>query len=82
MAKPKGWCRGPVFAALRTSEDGTERAVIVFNFSRGACRCASPWARGSRRCENYLSGEVIRAENGTLTVDLGRLRFKLFAVTG
>ena len=40
--------RKPVFAALRTSEDGTERAVTVFNFSAAAVPGAGArWERGS-----------------------------------
>ena len=74
--------RGPVFAALRTSEDGTERALTVFNFSREPCRVRVSLGEGIAALRNYLSGEVIRSEDGTLTVDLGRFGFKLFAVTG
>ena len=40
--------RRPVFAALRTGEDGTERAVTVFNFSVEPCRCARHLGRGNR----------------------------------
>ena len=73
--------RGPVFAALRASEDGTERAVTVFNFSREPCRVRVSLGEGIAALRNYLSGEVIRAENGTLPLDLGRFGFKLLAVT-
>ena len=72
--------RKPVFAALRTSEDGTERAVTVFNFSAAPCRVRVTLGEGIDALRNYLSGEVIGAEDGTLTVDLGRFGFKLFRV--
>ena len=72
--------RKPVFAALRTSEDGTERAVTVFNFSAQPCRVNVQLGDGIGSLRNYLGGEVIGAEDGTLTVDLGRFGFKLFAV--
>jgi len=73
--------RKPVFAALRTSEDGTERAVTVFNFSPEPCRVQVTLGGGIAALRNYLSGETVRGEGGTLTVELGRFGFKLFAVT-
>ena len=72
--------RRPVFAALRTSEDSTERAVTVFNFDVEPCRVRVTLGAGIDALRNYLSGEVIRPVGGTLTVDLGRFGFKLFAV--
>ena len=72
--------RRPVFAALRTSEDGTERAVTVFNFGVQPCRVRVALGDGIDALRNYLSGEVIRAEEGTLTLELGRFGFKLFGV--
>ena len=72
--------RRPVFAALRTSEDGTERAVTVFNFGVEPCRVRVTLGDGIDALRNYLSGEVIRAEEGMLTVDLDRYGFKLFGV--
>ena len=74
--------RRPVFAALRTSEDGTERAVTVFNFGVEPCRVRVTLGDGIDALRNYLSGEVIRAEEGMLTVDLDRYGFKLFGVRG
>ena len=74
-------CRKPVFAALRTSEDGTERAVTVFNFSDHPCRVRVELGAGIAGLRNYLSGEVVRPERGALTLDLGRYGFKLFRVT-
>lgn len=72
--------RRPVFAALRTSEDGTERAVTVFNFAVEPCRVRVTLGEGIDTLRNYLSGEVIRPVGGTVTLDLGRFGFKLFAV--
>lgn len=71
--------RRPVFAALRTSEDGTERAVTVFNFGAEPCRVRVTSGEGIDAPRNYLGGEVIRPVAGTVTVDLGRFGFKLFA---
>ena len=68
--------RRPVFAALRTSEDGTERAVTVFNFGVQPCRVRVALGDGIDALRNYLSGEVIRAEEGTLTLELGRFRLQ------
>ena len=64
--------RKPVFAALRTSEDGTERAVTVFNFSAQPCRVSVQPGDGIDRLRNYLSGEVTQVEDGTVLLDLGR----------
>ena len=44
------------------------------------CRVNVQLGDGIGSLRNYLSGEVIGAEDGTLTVDLGRFGFKLFAV--
>ena len=72
--------RGPVFAALRTSEDGTERAVTVFNFSAQPCRVDVTLGEGIVALRNYVSDEVVRPKDGILTADLGRFGFKLFRV--
>ncbi len=72
--------RKPVFAALRTSADGTGRAVTVFNFSAHPCRVRVKLGVGVTALRNYLSDEVVRPEDGTLTLDLGRYGFKLFRV--
>lgn len=76
--------RRTVFAALRTSEDGTQRAVSVFNFSAEPGRVRVTLGEGIDTLRNYLSGEVIRAVDGavdgSLSVDLDRYGFKLFSV--
>lgn len=72
--------RKPVFAALRSSEDGTERAVTVFNFSARPCRVHVTLGAGIAALRNYLSDEVIRPEGGTVALNLGRFGFKLFRV--
>ena len=72
--------RRPVFAALRTSEDGTERAVVVFNFGVQPCRVQVQVGEGIGTLRNYLSGDVVRVGGGALTADLGRYGFKLFRV--
>ena len=71
-----------VFAGLRTSEDGTQRAVTVFNFVEEPCRVVVTVGEGIGTLRNYLSGEVVPVEGDTLTVELGRYGFKLFEVTG
>ena len=71
-----------VFAGLRTSEDGTQRAVTMFNFSEEPCRVVVTVGEGIGTLRNYLSGEVVPVEGDTLTVELGRYGFKLFEVTG
>ena len=67
-----------VFAALRTSEDGTERAVTVFNFGAHPCRVRVELGDETGGLRNYLSGEVVRHADGALTLDLHRYGFKLF----
>ena len=69
-----------MFAALRSSEDGTERAVTVFNFGAHPCRVRVTPGAGIDTLRNYLSDEVVRPEEATLTLDLGRFGFKLFRV--
>ena len=50
------------------------------NFGVEPCRVRVTLADGIDALRNYLSGDMIRAEEGTLTVELGRYGFKLFAV--
>ena len=50
------------------------------DFGVEPCRVRVTPADGIAALRNYLSGEVIRAEEGTLTMELGRYGFKLFAV--
>ena len=50
------------------------------NFGVEPCRVRVTLADGIAAPRNYLSGEVIRAEEETPTVELGRYGFKLFAV--
>ena len=69
--------RQTVFAGLRTSEDGTQRAVTMFNFSEEPCRVVVTVGEGIGTLRNYLSGEVVPVEGDTLTVELGRYGFKL-----
>ena len=69
-----------MFAALRTSEDGTERAVSVFNFGAQPCRVRVDPSAGIAGLRNYLSGEVIEPDGGALTLYLPRYGFKLFRV--
>ena len=52
----------------------------VCNFGVEPCRVRVTLAAGIDALRNYLSGEVIRAEEGTPTVELGRYGFKLFVV--
>ena len=76
-------CRGSVFAALRTSEDGTERAVTVFNFDQAPRRVAVSIGDRARKLVNYLSGESVNAtDNGALELELGGYGFKLLRVEG
>ena len=72
--------RRTVFAALRTSEDGTQRAVTVFNFGAEGCTVKVLLGAGISTLRNYLSDEVVAVAGKTLTVDLGRYGFKLFGV--
>ena len=69
-----------MFAALRTSEDGTQRAVTVFNFGADGCTVKVLLGAGISTLGNYLSDEVVAVAGKTLTVDLGRYGFKLFGV--
>ena len=72
--------RRTVFAALRTSADGTQRAVTVFNFGVEPCTVQVLLGRGITTVRNYLSGELVQVSGDALTVHLGRYGFKLFAV--
>jgi hypothetical protein len=72
--------RRSVFAALRTSEDGTERAVTVFNFGVQPGRVRVELGAGIGRLCNYLSGQEVRVGDEPLTLDLDRFGFKLFRV--
>ena len=72
--------RRSVFAALRSSEDGFERAVTVFNFDAKPCRVQVELGRGIGSLRNYLSGEVVCVSGESLTLDLDRYGFKLFRV--
>ena len=69
-----------MFAALRTSEDGTERAVTVFNFGVQPCRVRVELGAGIGRLRNYLSGQEVDVGDEPLTLDLDRFGFKLFRV--
>ena len=74
-------CRGSVFAALRTSEDGTERAVTVFNFDRAPRRVRVFSDDRVRTLVNYLNGESVGTDgSGVLELGLGSYGFKLLRV--
>jgi hypothetical protein len=71
-----------IFAALRTSDDGAERAVTVFNFAE-AIRDVTVHldGLGIKALKNYLSGEVVSPdESGKLDLRLGYYGFKLYKV--
>ena len=72
--------RRSVFAALRTSEDGTERAATVFSFDAEPRRVQVELGAGIGSLRNYLSGEVVRVSGESLSLDLGRYGFKLVRV--
>ena len=74
-------CRNTVFAALRTSDDGTETAVTVFNFCEGPTRVRAFLGDQAKTLTNYSSGETITAnENGELDLQLGNYGFKFLRV--
>lgn len=75
-------CRREVFAALRTSEDGRQRAVTVFHFAEAAREVrVAVGALGIRRLCNLLSGEeVVPDAAGELRLQLGIYGFKLLRV--
>ena len=68
------------FAGLRTSEDGSQKAVTVFHFSADPCRIEVAVGNQIKTLRNFLSGEVISAKEGVVTVELGRYGFKLLEV--
>jgi hypothetical protein len=72
--------RKTVFAALRNSEDGTERAVIAFNFPMEFADVTLFLKdSGIRSLRNYLSGEIVYPDNkGNLMVRMGYYGFKLW----
>ena len=75
-------CRKEVFAALRTSESGTHRAIVVFNFSAVSRRVRIDLAAtGITRLRNYLSGAEVSAEPGSgIDVNLAIYGVTLFEV--
>jgi hypothetical protein len=74
--------RREIFAALRTSEDGRERAVTIFNFAEAARQVSISLAPlGISRLTNLLSGEETSPDtSGVLNVNLGIYGFKLLRV--
>ena len=74
-------CRNRVFAALRTSHDGSETAVTVFHFGEGAKRVKAFLGDRAKTLINYLSGETVTANgNGELALQLGNYGFKFLRV--
>jgi glycosidase len=74
-------CRGSVFAAFRTSEDGTARAVTVFYFGAGSRRVTVFLGDRARRLTNYLNDEDLMVnEHGALELRVGSYGFKLLRV--
>lgn len=72
--------RHTVFAALRKSEDETERAITVFNFSDKPCDVTLLTGNRIESAENYVSDEVVSSSGGTLSVHLGTFGFKYLKV--
>jgi hypothetical protein len=68
------------FAGLRTSEDGSQKAVTVFHFSADPCRIEVAVGNQINTLRNFLSGEVIAVKDGVVTLELGRYGFKLLEV--
>ena len=74
-------CRNLVFAALRTSEDGNERAVTVFNFGEAQRHVNIFLGDRASTLINYLSGENVTTNSqGVLELRLGSYGFKLLQV--
>ena len=66
---------------MRTSDDGTETAVTVFNFGEGPKRVRAFLGDRAKTLTNYLSGETVTANgNGELDLQLGNYGFKLLKV--
>jgi hypothetical protein len=74
--------RRTVFAGLRTSESGTKHAVTVFNFAEEPCQVEVFVGENIQMLRNYLSDEVIRVHDGTLSVQLNHYGFKILQVIG
>jgi glycosidase len=73
--------RNTVFAAFRTSEDGTESAVTVFNFDENPRSVKLDIGDRARPLTNFLSGETITAKgDGKLDLQLGKYGFKFLRV--
>lgn len=73
--------RNTVFAALRTSEDGKETAVTVFNFDERPKRVRAFLGDRAKILTNYLSGQTVRTNgNGELELQLGNYGFKFLSV--
>ena len=74
-------CRNTVFAAFRTSEDGAEKAVTVFNFDEEPKRTKVFLGDRVKTLTNYLSGKTVKVnEDGELELQLGKYGFKLLKV--
>ncbi|MDX2055601.1 MAG: alpha-amylase family glycosyl hydrolase [Polyangiaceae bacterium] len=74
-------CPEEVFAAIRYSEDLSERALVVFNFSdeKRSAKLQVPDLSG-RTLKNYLSQEVLSLTGAELTLDLQLFGYKLLQV--
>jgi hypothetical protein len=73
--------REDVFAALRTSEDGTEQAITIFNFAQAPRHVIVQLGNHDvRSTRNYLNNEQVIAQDNTLGLDLRLYGYKLLKV--
>lgn len=70
-----------VFAAIRTSVDGDERALVIFNFSDRTQHVVIQLPGQSiGKMRNYLSGEVITLTSSSFETKVYRYGYKLFKI--
>jgi len=70
-----------VFAAIRVSEDETQRALVVFNFTERFKRVAvSLRDTGVNTLQNYLNGETVAVSGETFSVDITLFGYKLYKI--
>lgn len=69
-----------VFAAIRTSEDGEERALVVFNFSEVTKVVVVQLEDSIKSLRNYLSGEQYDLVSSSFKIKMNLYGYKFFKI--